>query len=69
MTKSALTVACLGRGGICRAVADVPFAALASPATLAAVLRAAGWDLVAVADHAEVRCAECRSQAGAPSTG
>lgn len=67
----ALTLACVGHGGICRAVVDVPFAHLASPRALQLALATAGWTLVLVPDpkatpeaprpgRVEVRCPACQ---------
>ena len=68
----ALAVACLGRGGVCRAVVDVPLAQLGSAVTLRAALAEIGWDLCGVANPSstptrpapgwlELRCPECRA--------
>jgi len=59
----ALAVACLGRGGVCRAVVDVPLARLGSLGELAAAVAEVGWTLWRIEDRVEVRCPDCASAA------
>lgn len=59
---AALAVACLGRGGTCKAVIDLPLTIYAPLPALAAALHSAGWGLVSLANPSprfEVRCAVC----------